>query len=193
MTIEFDINTKRLEEKTDRLLDIPKQMERAVSGAMNTALERKGKAAAWREVKDEFNVRKLDILGKDHVDVFKASPGRLDARMVIHGASNISLGHFLRPKNGPKRRPKVGPTVLVKRSAGRKPVKGAFVKVNPGGAVVFKREGTARLPIAKMFTSAPIRHLEKDDVQDRIYRDIEEGFFQEFERYADHLMSKAGL
>lgn len=192
MTIEFDINATSLQEKTDRLLDNPKQMEKAISGSMNSALERRGKAAAWSEVREEFNVRKADVVGRDQVSMFKAHPGRLDARLTISGAANISLGHFLRPKKGPKRRPKVGPGVVVKKSSGKKPVKGAFVKNNPGGAVVFKREGSKRLPVAKLFTSAPLRHLEKDDVRKRIEREIEDGFFHEFDRYADHILTKAG-
>ncbi|MBI9079188.1 MAG: hypothetical protein JEY79_05550 [Pseudodesulfovibrio sp.] len=193
MSVGIDINTKRMEEQLDRMLDIPKQMERAVSNSMNTAVQRKGRASIWQEVREDYAVCKADILGQDHVKMFKANPGRLEARLVLFSDSNIPLGHFLRPKKGPKRRPKVGPAVLIKRSSGKKPVKGAFVKLNNGKPLVFKRVGDPSLPIAKLFTSAPIRHLEKDDVQDRIYRDIEEGFFTEVERLSNLNLSKAGF
>ena len=186
--IAIDVNAERMQRTADELVRRVGQFPRVASSAITRAVTRHGKRAVRVEVTAEYAVRVADI--NSLMRVYPSTPKTLTATLVVQDNSSIPLAHFLRTKVAPKRRPKVGPAVRIRKTAGSVPVKGAFVIWKSGGPILLKRVGAARLPVQKLLTAAPVRHVAKPAVQARVFEAIEQGFFQEFDTYANHVLTQ---
>jgi len=122
---------------------------------------------AGQMARQSYNVRSGDV--KRSFTLLKASPSSLFGAATSKGRV-LSLRDFS-PTPGPgKRRPAVGLSVMVKRQSGKVRLAGAFWGQMPGRDVasVFRRLGTSRLPIEKLFGPSVPQMLGNQEVMARI-------------------------
>lgn len=147
-----------------------KNIEKRIPKAFSSALNRTGqglKTEAVKMVTGTYDVKAKDV--RPTIRLTKSQAGNLQLEMISKG-KNIPLIRFrTKPKNIPKRKPKVL-VASVKRSGG-KPIPGAFITRVGGHVGVLTRVGVSRLPIRELYgPSVPVmlgnervsNHLEKE-------------------------------
>lgn len=133
--------------------------DRAMAKALNTTVEQ-GKLAMARQISSEFRVSIREA--KERLLVKRArNKGALQLEAVLQAATKakgrgMNLIHFV-AGGIPQRTAKGKLRQLgfqIKKSGGRKQIKGAFVATNrkTGGTAVFIREGKGRMPIKTITT-----------------------------------------
>lgn len=188
--INLDVTEDRWLRAAAKTASLPLGLEKAMARSLNkTVLGMRTDAS--RMVRQEYAVPVRDALGL--VFIRKAYQGYLQAEMKCQSSANISLGHFgprpVRVKSaGGKRQ---GVSVMVKRSSGRKRLGQGF-QPKPGGPI-FARDGQDRLPIHKLFTSAPVRFLERPDSQARLLAQGEARLAKNFAHESAWILEQAGL
>ncbi len=138
--------------------------DKAMVRALNETV-RQGKTAMARQINKEFRVKVGDAKDRLDVDYAKAKGGgvKFAARLLatrpggLHGNDwrGMNLIHFVTNLPTKSKRGKLGQLKFqIKRTGGRKSIKGAFVATNrrTGGRAVFIREGKARMPIQTLTT-----------------------------------------
>lgn len=123
---------------------------KATYRALNRALDAVA-TAANREVRQTYNLRQSAVARA--MRKRRASSHSLSAQLIVEGA-RVPLAEFgaraVWPWNVPgrNRRPGGGVSVHIKRSEGRKLVRGAFIPRGQGKAVVWRRApGAGRFPV----------------------------------------------
>jgi hypothetical protein len=127
-----------------------KHVARVITTASNDTARQVAREAISRIARLSGIPRKVT---KPAVTIRKASVNQPVSSVRIRNRA-IGLVAFTTGRKPPKRRPKVGARAKVFRQ--RKTYPGAFfVEVAPGKYEIFKRDGKARTPIARMFGPTP--------------------------------------
>lgn len=170
---------------------LPQGLETAIVRALNkTVLGMRTDGS--RLVRKEYAVPVKDALGL--AMIMRANKSHLKAELKFRGSANISLGHFsprpvrVRDSRG---RARTGVSVLVKRSSGRKKLGQGF-QPKPGGPI-FAREGSDRLPLRKLFTSAPVRFLGRPEVSDELLSLADVRLAKNFDHESRWVLEQAGV
>lgn len=124
----------------------PKLVDKAYDRALQVAAT-KARTRISRKVRETYNIKAGDIGRAVQLRKLQSEPGRL----LLYTGRMIGLDKFgARPKNiKTARGRRKGVTVQVKKTAGRKQLKGGFI--GGKGKVVFTRQGPERLPIERKF------------------------------------------
>lgn len=137
-----------------------KAMVRALNATM-----RQGETAMARQISKEFRVKVADAKDRLDIDYARVKGGALKfyARLLatrpggLHSNDwrGMNLIHFVTSVPTRNKKGKLGQLKFqIKRTGGRKSIKGAFIATNrkTGGRAVFIREGKARQPIKTLTT-----------------------------------------
>jgi hypothetical protein len=137
---------------------------KAMVRALNETV-RQGKTAMARQISKEFRVKVGDAKDRLDVDYAKAKGGgiRFSASLMATRAGGLhnndwrgmNLIHFVTSEPTRNKKGKLGQLKFqIKRTGGRKSIKGAFIATNrkTGGRAVFVREGKSRMPIKTLTT-----------------------------------------
>lgn len=138
--------------------------DRAMVRALNETV-RQGQTAMARQISREFRVTVGQAKDRLDVDYAKVKGGgvKFFARLMatrpggLHNNDwrGMNLIHFVTSEPTRKKKGKLGQIKFqIKRTGGRKSIKGAFIATNrrTGGRAVFIREGRARMPIVTLTT-----------------------------------------
>jgi len=139
--------------------------DKAMVRALNETV-RQGRTAMARQISKEFRVKVGQAKDRLDVDYAKVKGGgiRFSARLMATRAGGLhnnddwrgmNLIHFVTSMPTRNKKGKLGQLKFqIKRTGGRKSIKGAFVAVNrkTGGRAVFIREGKSRMPIKTLTT-----------------------------------------
>jgi hypothetical protein len=150
-----------------------------------------------KEVRTEWNIKAGDL--RKAVKLERARPNNLLGLAIVSGRERVPLFAFSpRPKTpfgaGIGKRPKVGPSIMMKRGR-RITLKGAFVQTIPrsGHTSIFKREGASRLPINKMTGPYIAQMLKTPGVNQRINAQAQERFRKNLAHDIEFEIQKQGL
>ncbi len=156
-----------------RKINFAKVTANAKRSTINLIL-RKSRVQTVQEVRKVYNIKSGDM--KKAMVITRASNQKQEGLIKIKG-TRLPLDRFAARKRVVKtgRGKRVGVTVRVKKSGGRKLVRQGFQGKlrNSGKVTVFKRVGRARLPIRRLTTTSPAKMFEKE---------AEKKLFEIFER-----------
>lgn len=162
----------------------PKLVDKAFQRALQVA-SMKAKTRISRKVRATYNIKAAAVGRSVQLRKLQSEPGRL----LLYTGRMLGLDKFsARPKKvrtAAGRR--VGVTVQVKKSGGRKLVKGAFL--GGKGKVIFTREGEGRLPIERKFGPSIAHMVGNKDVLTDFEAHVGEDAATEFNRYLEFLMT----
>lgn len=165
------IDTSRLNKVVDGLEDFRKQMPAAFTSALNRTLKHV-ETRTGRFVKQHYNVSVKEI--RDSISSSKATYSRPRAWIRVR-SRRFTLARFLPGGLGSTSK---RARVKVKKSAGRKQVKGnpkAFVQQSPDGNThIFRRKGRTRYPIDVLRTLSPTQMVQNIDVYEEIQNSANE-------------------
>lgn len=133
--------------------------DKAMVRALNETV-RQGKTAMARQISKEFRVKVGDAKDRLAVEYAKAKGGgiRFSASLKATRATKgrgMNLIHFVMGTPTRNKKGKLAQLKFqIKRTGGRKSIKGAFVARNrkTGGEAVFIRDGKSRMPIQTLTT-----------------------------------------
>ncbi|MFA6310614.1 MAG: phage tail protein [Sterolibacterium sp.] len=133
--------------------------DKAMVRALNETV-RQGKTAMARQIVKEFRVTTAQAKDRMDVTYAKAKGGGIRFSASLKATKRLkgrgmNLIHFVTQIPVRTKRGKLAQLKFqIKRTGGRKSIKGAFVGINrkTGGRAVFIREGKARLPIRTLTT-----------------------------------------
>lgn len=168
--LDFDIDYQQLYEVGTELEASEKQVRYALSYALRrTATTLRTMAA--RALRDELQLRALNVLRR-RLKALKVRFNRTNGMQLWFGLNDMPVSWF---KGTPK---KVAGGAQVRDHK----VDGGFVAKSKfkGRKTIFKRVGTARLPVAEQ--NVPIEDRAVVLVEDQIFDKTEEIFWQYFER-----------
>jgi hypothetical protein len=161
--------------------DYAKAFEKAILRTVNRLIV-KGRKRATQKVREVYNVKAGDL--KQSTRIYRARRARPEALLVISG-KKMPLILF-----GARQRAK-GTTVRVKKTAGRKLIRSAFIATMKSGKIqVWMRKGKSRLPIRQMFTVSPPKMFEKEGetaFQDIIAKEMSPTFKRELDFYLSRI------
>lgn len=131
-----------------------------------------------RQVKESFSVQ---YANKNDLMAYAQSKG-----------GTISLYRFgARPRHPRGRRPRRG--VSVKVMDVRKKIPGSFIAAPKGGIGIFRRKGSSRFPIEKLYGPSVPQMVDNVDAIPDIEHGAEERFSKNLEHEIDYKLSKMGL
>lgn len=143
------IDEKGLAKAQELLKYMPNAVPKAAARAINRAATA-AKTEAWKQVKKEYTVKQTYVK-RAWDKISKASPGRLEAKLVSKG-SVMALSYFThKPKSVPKRRPKNPVYVQVRRDGGGHIAHAFLATMSSGHTGIFTRATKASLPINQKF------------------------------------------
>jgi hypothetical protein len=176
--IEIDAKQlKRLREATGRA---KKNFSKELAAAIN-ATAKKTRLNIGRDIRKTVNLKK-DITEKQIKLAVTATAETPRAVVSLSKSNRLGLQHF----GG--RQDKRGVSYKVAKQGGRKRVTGAFMGPKPGQLApklyggVFKRAGSTRLPIVKLYGVSPFGAYVKNDFQDVEVVFISKGLQSQIER-----------
>jgi hypothetical protein len=169
-----------------RALD-PAKVDRALARAMKAASAKEATAIS-KDVRAVYNIKHGDI--KKTLDIRRLPGAQPDYLLLyVSGVAGLDKFGMTRKKVKTPRGRAVGASVRVKKTSGRKVVKGGFIQ-SIHGDKIFKRVGEARLPIKRLFgPSVPamvLRTLSRVDFERRAAANVA----TEFERQIRLLLDK---
>lgn len=144
MSIRIVVDDAELQRVQQKLGELQHKAPNVIASALNRSISNI-KANVPKEVRKDYNVKATDV--KETLKVFKASASKLQGEVKSSGRI-LGLDKFkVSPKTvNPKRKSQL--KIAVKKN-GSKQVLGAFI-ASINGTKVFKRDGTARLPISRL-------------------------------------------
>lgn len=165
-------------------------MSKVISRTLNTEGTR-FKTTIAKSIRKIYNVKSGDI--KERVHTKSATYSRLQYIMKVDG-HRLNLSRFsplekkikIKSKNGRWGYTRVGVTVKVKRTGGRKLVKGGF---SHSGAI-FKRAGDDRMPIDTLRTLSIAQMFKKDFIkigEDNINANLHKTFQSNLNYYLNRI------
>ncbi len=189
---------KQLARVKEVLALVPGGMQLACQRAANKTVKSL-KVAAKKAIRDEYNIKSSDL--ERQFSIVQASKWNPFAELHATGSRSISLSHFnprartvtaeTKTRSGSTARVKrKGVSVKVKKTGGRKLVKGGF-QLKAGA--IMKRVGDSRLPLAKLYGPSPLRMLEESSVQSHLGYIAEELMEKNLEHEATHILRQARL
>lgn len=140
--IALQVDTRQLAKLQKALANIKNGVPRALAPAINRALD-KGRTTVKREIRKEYLIKAGDI----PIAVQGASQGNLNGQIVV-ASGMLPLDRFQVRPRGVARRPVGGLYAQVKKGSGGN-ISDAF---NIPGKVAFRRRGSSRLPIKRLYT-----------------------------------------
>lgn len=152
---------------------------RAIARALNRAIERTATRMA-RSISGKYSIGVRDVRARLKIRKALASgKGRLEVVLEPTGQTSVNV---VRYKRGAVRKADQGVGVTIKRTGGRKQIRGSFVANN--GRTVFIREGKGKLPIRPVQSiTVPAMFGERDINADAVAFAV-----KEFEREYARLM-----
>lgn len=154
---------------------IARAFQQATVSTINKTM-RKARVAASKEIRKIYNIKAKDI--KKALVITRANRNKMYADHIVTGR-RLLLSYFA------PRQTKKGVTIRIKKSSGRKVVKGAFeATMKTGHKGVFKRKGKSRLPIRELTTlDLPTMYdIRAEDTFDKtVSREINKIFDHEFD------------
>ena len=153
--------------------------------ALRRTVKRMGtrfRKTAVKEVRQTYNVRAKKL--KEYIKArTHYGKGGVEWRFRVSGKP-MSLIHFS------PRQTRQGVTVKVKKSEGRKMIKGAFLANDSGSHKrVFMRSGKARLPIESKHTIS-IPQMFNKEILKKAQKEVEENYEKEFKHNLDFYMGR---
>ncbi len=172
-------NIHELRQKFD-----PKLVDRALGQALQVATT-KLRTRVSREIRGTYKIKAGDVAKTVTIRRIEHH-----TRLMVFAGRMIGLDKFSsRPKKVTTARGRrVGATVMVRKDRGRKVVTGGFIAK---GNLIFKREGTERLPIERLYGPS-IAHMAGNKVVGELATaQVGEDAGTEFNRYLEYLMTQA--
>lgn len=151
--IRITIDPAQLAAVKQKLLDHPKQLLKAVAGAINDTAKHE-KVNISKLIRDRVNLSKAKV--DDIIKVDPATPQKLKAVVTVKKTDRISLRSY-----GAKQTPSMpGTSVLINKADGRTMRMHAFIVNKLNGQVFLRAEKAsggqvARLPIKKQWGPSP--------------------------------------
>lgn len=170
-----------------RLATMPSEVfERAAVSAMNKTVA-KARTAMSREIRAQYNLSASKVNEALRVKKAWRAQGFMEWEAALESPSQ--RGRALNLINFSARATQQGVTVAIKKGAGRKLIKSAFIANQ--GRTVFIRTGKARLPIKGVQTIDVPQMFNARRINERVVEMIRAEFPIQFEREARYFMSKA--
>jgi hypothetical protein len=161
-----------------------KALTRAVNGTVAQA-----KTEMTRRITARFNIKRAKVIETLSIKRATYRAGRFTIEAALE--SRTKRGRAINVINFQARqvkKPGGGVSVLIRKGAGRKLIKGAFIANQ--GRTVFKRTGNERLPIEAVQTVGVPQMFNTKEVNAAVIKRMKEKFPEIFEREAKFYLSK---
>ena len=178
------VDAKEFRKVELQLRDQQKQAGAVIARALNRAATA-AKTAAVKEVRQGYYVKAKDV--NKTIKIYRASRSKLGA-VVVSKDSKLPLDKFrFSPRTRPKRPPKGGIKVAVKKT-GLKTLPHAFLVNHDTGTQIWQRVGKDRLPIRRLMGPAVPQMLGADRVQKAFYERGREMYEQRLDHEIKRLL-----
>jgi hypothetical protein len=160
--IGIEINADQIKRLGDAVAASGKKLKKELAAAINETAKNH-RLRQGRNVRDVVNIKKAQIESK--ITISKASDVSPQARVFFKSSEREGLQHFAARQN------RRGVSYKISTKKGRGTVVGAFMGPRPGQLApklhggVFKRTGSARLPIVKLYGVSPYGAYVKNDFE----------------------------
>lgn len=163
-------------------------VDKAMATAINRTLER-GRTEAVRQVRERYNIKAGDV--RQVLRIRRASPkaGAVLLEGVLYGDSRTRSVNVIKFGARVLRKAK-GASVQIRRSGGKKIIKGSFIA--NAGRTVFRRKGKDRLPIEGVQTIGPVQMFGSREVLGATAAHMTRQFDVEFQRAAALYLNRWG-
>jgi hypothetical protein len=160
--ISIEFNPKQLKELRVACGNAKKDFTKELAAAINQTAKNH-RLRMGRNIRETVNLKKKEIESK--ITIRKATAVVPQARVFLLDTAREGLQHF------GARQTKVGVSYTISKKKGRGTVRGAFMGPSPGVLApklyggVFKRVGSSRLPIVKLYGVSPYGTYRKNDFE----------------------------
>jgi hypothetical protein len=178
----------------DTLGALQADVRRAAKNALNRTM-RFEQTDIIRELRREYNVPAQEL--RKRLYVHRAKKGDLRCWILAQGRVAVPLIRYSPQPSSPAASraelPQGGVSVLVKRTEGRKVVKGSFIQDTGAGAQIYKRVGDERYPVRLLYGPSYLRLLGEQMLwEERRSRSVQR-FGEMLQHEAESTLRKAGL
>lgn len=200
-------------EKFDEIADKLRRVQFGLAKVLEQSLRRASKGMvtdAARTGRQIYNLKHRTILDDLRILRPVAARGDFAAGVDIKAkAKRLSLMLYgprpSQPMNfegvpNKQRRPKGGPSVMVRKDRGRKKVKRGFIILPPtthkdeaDGPVLFRRKGKDRLPIEKLTGPGVVSVLRRKKVREVVQDNAMARLYKQLDYNTEHLLERHGL
>lgn len=190
--MEITLDTKGLEQVKNIIRSSPNTIAQALN---ETARGMTTDAA--REIRVHYTVKAAPV--RDKIKMKRKATSKLLQTGIMAKGRALSLIHFSvlpsKPVYEGGSRPKVGPSVRVKKGSDRSKASRSFVarKRNTGELAVLRRKGRARRPIREMWGPGTATMLGQEGVSGAVLRKVKPRLEKNVERRVNLALAKAGL
>lgn len=184
MSVRIVIDDAALRDVQQKLGTIAHKAPNVIANSLNRSISNMN-ANITKEVRKDYHVKAGDI--KSSLNSVRASPNKLTAQVTSKGKL-MGLDKFkVSPKTvNPKRKSQL--KIAVKKD-GVKQIMGAFV-ANIHGTKIFKREGTKRLPVARLMGPSIPQMIGNEETVELIELKAWVAYQKNLNHYVSHLLSK---
>lgn len=184
MDVNIAIDASEIDKQIKRLAEVKKGAEKAMTRALNYAV-RGMRVKAKEGIKREYTVKRIGDAANT-ITVKRASYGSLSAEMKSTNRP-IALAKFKYKKN-PKPGRKGTPTVFAQPKRGGGGYTGGFYAIVGAHEGIFRRKGSARLPLDQLYGPSGTEMLNNPSVRDGIEHEGAQRFDSEFNRQTELLL-----
>lgn len=187
MTIDVDDNL--LNKAEDALKHIPKATPKAVSAALNRAIQG-SKTEASRKIREIYTIRAKDI--NETIAINKSTPTSLQAVIRSRGSSTAMSKFRVTPNRYPGKKGTPPVKAQIKKGFGGY-IKGAFMaRMKSGHLGVFRRSSGRSFPIVENFGPSVPQMLGNEAVIEYVEERTRERFEERLEYEIDRILRGIG-
>ncbi|BBB91051.1 MAG TPA: phage tail protein [Methylomusa anaerophila] len=186
----IELTDDQLKRAEQLLKHLPGALPKAVANAINRASE-SARAEAVRKASEEYVIRPGRV--RETIDIAKASPAILFARVRSKGRPRALTYFQTTPKQVPKKRPRGQLVAQVKRSEGGGSIKSAFLaRMKSGHLGVFNRTNnltsTGKVELVQRYGPSVPQMLENPTIQQFVEQKAMETLEKRFDHELDRLL-----